>query len=172
MTLLPEPRSLDLRDAISQMINLGETDPITITRKLAELRGGNWIAEQLAAHWEEIIAEIARQALGSQRRAAVESIGNLARKARGTHVAKRDVMLATVWVPGKMYVKIGDASPEDLRAAAEYRRRLAEGLVRHAEWCDDLAARMEAAGAKRGRDYKGRLPELPAPPLIGLEGGA
>jgi len=42
---------MSLEDAIAQQINLGQRDPLTIADKCANLYGGDWVAEQLAANW-------------------------------------------------------------------------------------------------------------------------
>lgn len=149
-----------LEDAIRQMINLGENDPITIARKCADLHGGTWVAEQLAAHWEEILAEIARQQIGNERRAAIVSVGGL-RARKGRSIAKRNVLLATMFIPSKGYIALGDATVADLEEAASYRQRMADGLVRWATYYGDLADRLKAQGVDKVSRLKGELPPLP-----------
>lgn len=160
---MPDPdREPSLEDAIEQLINLGESDPITITRRLANLHGGDWIARELASHWEEIIAEIARQKLGQQRRAAVLTIG--ARSRQGA-VSKKEAVLTTLFVPRLGYIKLGEATAQDLLEAAAYRRRLAVGLLRWSDWLESLAAMISEQAVEKVKELKGSLPDLPAPEL-------
>lgn len=164
MTALPERSNQQtLDEAIASLINLGEKDPLTIARKLVERFGGQWMAEQLAARWEEIVAEIARQRLGSERRSAVVSLTSTARDRHGK-VAKRDVLLTSLYVPGKMYVRFGDATADDVTAAQAYRVRLANGLIRWADWLGSVRTLMDSQGAAVVKQIRGPLPELPAAP--------
>ncbi len=169
MTVVPAtpdaPDSLD--SAIAQLLNLGERDPLTIARKLLDLRGGDWIADQLAAHWEEIITEIARQRIGSERRSTITSLSEFARK--GKSAPKREVVLLTIYTPSRGYIAIGDATDADLAEAATLRRKLAEGLFRWADYFDALREQLQAQGVQRVRDLKGSLPELPRPDLAEIE---
>lgn len=158
MTVLAET-TLSLEAAIEQLINLGENDPVTIAQKLAHQHGGDWVARELAAHWEDILAEIARQRLGSLRRSAIETIGV---RARQGSVTKREAVLATLYVPKVGYIKLGDATTDDLLEAAAYRRRLANGLIRWSDWLESLAALLSEQGVGRVRELRGALPDLPA----------
>lgn len=158
MNALPEQR-LSLEDAINQLISLGESDPLTIARRLPDLHGYEWVALELAAHAEDILAEIARQRLGSVRRNMIVSISE---RAKQGSVTKREAVLATLYVPKVGYVKLGEATADDLLAAAFYRRRLAQGLVRWSDWLESLAAQVREQGVSRVRELRGPLPDLPA----------
>ena len=149
-------QELSLEEAITQLINLGEKDPLTIARKLADLHGGNWVAEQLAARWEDILAEIARQRLGNERRASVHALSE-----RGAKVTKREAVLASVFIPSKGWIVLGEATREDLAEREAYMRRLAGGLYLWADWFGDLRELLEAQGVEKVRQLRGALPPLP-----------
>jgi hypothetical protein len=155
---------MSLEDAIAQQINLGQRDPLTIADKCANLYGGDWVAEQLAANWKEILAEIARQKLGNERRSAIHSIGDLAREK--AKPAKRDLLLTTLFIPSRGYIALGEATDEDLGEAAGYRRRLAGGLIRWADWYDDVRTQLLTQNVLRVRELRGQLPALPSPELV------
>ncbi len=157
-------QDVSLEEAIQQQIGLGYRDPLEIADKCADLYGGDWVGEQLAANWRDIFAEIARQKIGNERRAAVVSISNIARENRKP--SKRELMLTTLFVPKVGYVAFGDATAEDFAAASQYRRRLADGLLRWADYFDEWRALLATQNVKRAKDARGPLPELPSiPPL-------
>lgn len=158
MSVLPAQR-LSLEEAIAQQINLGHNDPLTIARKCADLYGTDWVAEELASHWQEILAEIARQKLGNERRAAIVT---LATRAREGKVSKREAVISSLFVPGKGWISFGDATADDLVARESYLRRLADGLNRWADYYAAVRAELETQGVARVRDLKGALPDLPA----------
>jgi hypothetical protein len=158
VALLADDGGLSLESAIEQLIKLGEKDPLTIARRLADLHGGDWVARELASHWEEILAEIARQKLGNERRASIVSIGDRSKAGR---VTKRDAVLASLFLPSKGYIVLGDATLEDLAEAEGYRRRLASGLNLWADWYRDTRELCETQGVDRVRDLRGSLPPLP-----------
>lgn len=149
-----------MEQAIQQMINLGVKDPLEGARKCVDLYGVRWVAEELAANWEPFIAEAFRQALGNQRRAAIVSIGDRAR--RGGKVAKREAVLCSMFIPSKGYIALGDATAEDLAEAAAYRRKMADGLHRWADFYESVQALVVDQGVARVRDVRGSLPELPS----------
>src|SRR5688500_16738878 len=111
MAVAVQPQTLDLMEAILQLVNLGEKDPLTIYRKLEERHGTEWLATALFQYRGQIIPEIARHVLGNERRQAVETIATVARSER--KVSKREVKLAAVFVPGEGYKKVGELTADD-----------------------------------------------------------
>lgn len=171
MAVVPLHPDETLEGAIAQLIALGEKDPLTIARKLADRRGGDWVAEQLASRWEEILAEIARQRLGSDRRSAVVSLAATVRE-HDRKPTKRDVLLTSLFVPKKGYVRFGDATADDLDAAQVYRVRLANGLMLWADWLGSVRALMDAQGVAVVKALKGALPEFPSADVAEIGGAA
>lgn len=146
---------MTLEEAIAQAVNLGEKDPLEIARKIIAKNGPDWLAAELGALAEDIIAERARHALGNVRRGAEIALRP------GDHRSQQEVKVSSFWVPGVGWKKGGDVTPDDLRVRAAFYERLSFAAVRRAAWCRDVAELMEAQGAKRLRDFKGELPQLP-----------
>lgn len=57
---------VDLHAAITNAIDLGERDPITIARTIGRRYGQTWLTRELAARSEEIVTDLARQKLGAR----------------------------------------------------------------------------------------------------------
>lgn len=153
--------TFSLDQAVAQLISLGEKDPLTIARKLEHRHGHEWVAAQLAERWEEILAEIARQRLGSERRGAIVSLSAQARE-QGGKLTKRDAVLTSVFIPGAGYIRLGDLTVAQVAEREAYLRRLAHGIDRWASWFAALGGQMVAQGVERVKDLRGPLPELPA----------
>ena len=86
---------MSLEEAIAQQIALGRKDPLEIARKIMAQFDEHWLKAELAAHGEEILAEIARQTLGRDRRSAT-----LPAVLAGERKPKRETMLAPIFIPG------------------------------------------------------------------------
>lgn len=146
---------MSLEEAIAQQITLGVKDPLEIARNLEALYGAEWVAEELASHREEILAEIARQALGRERRAAILPAVVRERK------TKRQTMLAPIFIPGVGWKSLGDCTADDLAAREQFYLRAAGAMVRMASWCRDCIEAMRAQGVEKLGKLRGPLPELP-----------
>ena len=147
---------ISLDAAISQLIELGEKDPIEIARKLEKRHGIDWLTRELSAHAEEIVSEIARQHLGRRRRAAslpsvIESSGTT-----------RETMLSPIFIPGVGWKSLGDCTTDDLAAREQFYLKAAGAMVRWASWCRECIEEMRVQGVSKLSQLKGQLPELPA----------
>ena len=146
---------MTLREAIEQLVDLGEKDPREIAAKLRHRHGDDWLAAELFAAADDLVAEVARHVLGANRRSSLSL-------ARVAELPKREVMLQAAFLPGVGWVKFGDFAAEDFDRLASTYRKGASALARYAEWCESAAARMREQGASRFRELKGGLPELGA----------
>lgn len=147
---------MTLEEAIAQQINLGVKDPLEIARQLESLHGCEWLDGELATHRSEIVAEIARQTLGRERRAAT-----LPAVMSGERKPKRETMLAPIFIPGEGWKSLGDCTADDLAAREQFYLRAAGSMVRWASWCRDCIEAMRSQGVERLGKLKGPLPELP-----------
>ncbi len=146
---------MTLEEAIVQLIELGEKDPLDIARKLEHRHGLEWLSEELVSHREEIAAEFARQVLGRRRRASA-----LPAVIEGT-TTKREVMLASIFIPGEGWKALGDCTAEDLAAREQFYLKAAGSMVRWASWCRDCIEQMRDQGVEKLGRLKGPLPQLP-----------
>jgi len=71
-----------------------------------------------------------------------------------------------LFIPSRGYIALGEATDEDLGEAAGYRRRLAGGLIRWADWYDDVRTQLLTQNVLRVRELRGQLPALPSPELV------
>lgn len=150
---------LDLDAAIEQLVNLGEKDPLEIARKLVKRHGAEWLATELAARGEEIVAQIARQRLGANRRRAEIALRT------GDELTAADLKLAKEWVPGAAggeWKVAADLTDADLDAKAGWYESLGRAALRRAQWCREVAGLMRDEGVKTLGKLKAHLPELPA----------
>lgn len=154
---------MTLDEAISNLIETGEKDPLTIARKIEQRQGSDWLASELLSLAEDLIVQRASSRLNARRRADVVAIRP------GAAMVKAELGLETLWVPNLLAPGVGarkpmnECTPEDFDAAAAYREAKALTVLRHAGWFREMAARMRAQGADTFADYRGELPELPAP---------
>lgn len=145
---------MTLREAIEQALNLGEEDPMAIAQQIIARHGESVVLSDFDAL--EYTAAIARNLIGSRRRANIKSLSTL------DTTRKRDLMLDVKWLPGIGYVKLGDLTADQFDLAAGTYRKAAGTLSRYAEWCESQAALMREQGAQFFRQVKGSLPALPA----------
>lgn len=146
---------MTLEEQINQLVNLGWKDPLEIAKKIVKDRDKRWLASELMALAEDIIAERSRHALGNVRRGAEIALRP------GESRSQQEIKISSFWVPGFGHKPGGDLTPDDLRLRASFYDRLSFAAVRRASWCRDVAAMMDSQGAKRLRDFKGELPPLP-----------
>lgn len=145
---------MNLEEAIAQLIELGEKDPLEIARKLSRQQGDVWLGEQLVAYAESLVAEIARQRLGSMRRSAQVALRP------GDTIDSSELKLRSFWVPEIGYKRANDLTPDDLLARAAWNETLALAIWGQARWCRDVAALMVSEGAKVLGRLKAPLPAL------------
>lgn len=139
-----------------QLIELGEKDPLLIARKIEAQQGRDWLAEQLAAYAEQLVAEIARQRLGSLRRSAQIALRP------GDEVAQSELKLRSFWIPSQGWKRAADVTAEDLLERAAWNERFASAVMVQAKWCRDVAQLLIDQGARTLGRFKGDLPALPA----------
>lgn len=144
-----------LDEAINQQIELGEMDPLTIARKIEKLHGEEWLAAQLAAQAESLVAEIARKRLGSVRRSAEIALRP------GDEISQSDMKIAKVWVPEHGWKRAADLTRDDLLAKAAWYDKLVGAAAARAEWCREVAGMVAAEGVKKLGQLKQPLPQLP-----------
>jgi hypothetical protein len=154
--------NIDLFDAVEQQLALGVKDPIEVAERIRRLYDDTWLAGQLMAYADDLIADIARHRMGHYRAAAererelllLEDVGEGRREPpRGRRrQRKADLMLASKWVPdehGGGWKRIGDLTVEDCRAIASHYRMLAQANERKAGLYEDYARQMEKEGAAK-----------------------
>lgn len=147
---------MNLDEAINQLIELGEMDPLEIARKIEKRHGPEWLALELSAHAEQIVAQIARQRLGSVRRSAEVALRP------GDELSQGEMKIAKVWVPNVGWKVAGELTPEDLEAKASWYERLASASVIRASWCREVAQMIRDDGVTKLGRLKRPLPPLPS----------
>jgi hypothetical protein len=156
---------MTLDEAITQLIGLGEKDPLEIARKIEARYEPEWLVEQLAAQAESLIAGIARQRLGSIRRSAEVALRP------GDAISQAEMRVAKVWVPEVGWKTAADLTVDDLRAKAAWYERLAGAAIARAKWCREVAQMMTDDKVATLRRLKRPLPELPGGRGVEVIGG-
>lgn len=151
-----ERTTLTLYEAIEQLVNLGERDPIEIAEKIKTRNDRRWLRDQLEALADDIIADGARRQLGSVRRKLELALRP------GDQLSSSEFRIAKAWVPGSGYKVAGDLTRDDLLARAAWYETFADASVRRATWCRDVVSLMDAEGVLTLGALKATLPELPA----------
>lgn len=146
---------MTLQEAIDQLVNLGYEDPLTIAKQIETKHDQDWLAAELLAHGEDIIADMARRTIGSQRRSAAIALRP------GDIVKSAEFKLRSVWVPGKGWTKASEITSDDSDKIARWYRNLAGTLLRYADWWEQIGAEMREAGVKQLGQLKAALPPLP-----------
>jgi len=146
---------MNLEEAILQLIELGEKDPLVIARKLEERDTNGWLAEQMFAYREQFLSELARHRLGSQRRSSQLALRP------GDVLATAELKLRSVWVPEQGWTRAADMTVDDVDARAAYLERLSWSIGSQAAWFREAASLMRAEGAKTLGRLKASLPPLP-----------
>jgi hypothetical protein len=149
---IQSPRGvLSLEEAIQQIINLGQHDPLTVTREIEERYEIEWLKEELYALREEFISYLARQRINNRRRSAMTAL----RKGK-----PGDLMLAGEWVPNWGWKRLADWTAADLRSRENYYRKIAGSALLLADWCRQCIEIMETEKAKTLGKVKTPLPAL------------
>jgi len=156
-----------LEEEIASLIELGERDPHTIAQTLIHRQSPVWLATQLIGLAEEIIAERARQRLGSQRRQSIARV-------TPRQISEADALkLRTMWVPSPdglpEYVRVADATPDHFDRRAAYLERMASHVLRQARWCRDVAEMMRAEKITKAGKLRA-FPPLPDEEQLELPG--
>lgn len=147
---------MNLDEAIAQLIELGEKDPLEIARKIETRHGTEWLTLELAAHSEQLVAGIARQRLGSIRRSAEVALRP------GDEISQGDMKIAKVWVPNHGWKVAADLTADDLDLKASWYDRLSSAATIRAEWCRNVATMIRDEGVPKLGRLKQPLPTLPA----------
>ncbi len=152
---------MTLEEAITQLINLGEKDPLTIVEKLAKRHGDEWLREEAALHAHDFSADLARRLLGARRRGS-----EIALKP-GDQVASSELKLRSYWVPEYGYKRASDLTADDLLVRVRFYNLLERSAAVKAAWLLEVVDLMVAEGAKTLGKLKAALPPLPSgePPL-------
>lgn len=149
---------MNLDEAINQLVELGEKDPLDIARKIEKRYGTEWVQEELSAHAETLIAQMARQRLGALRRSAEIALRP------GDTIAQGDMKIAKAWVPNVGWKVAADLTSDDLLVKAAWYERLAGASLRRAEWCREVAGMILTEGVPKLGRLKAPLPPLPDQP--------
>jgi hypothetical protein len=146
---------MNLEEAISQMIELGEKNPLKGAQRLEKEQGHEWIVQQLDSYAEDLIAELFRQRLGSRRRSAEIAIRP------GDPMTSAIMKTQNFWVPGYGYKTAKDVTIEDLELRVQMYWRYIAGMKARADWCLEVVVLMKAEGAETLGKLKADLPVLP-----------
>ena len=146
---------MNLEQAIQQMIELGEKDPLEIARKIEKRYGAEWLASELSAHAEQLVAQIARQRLGAIRRSAEVALRP------GDDMSQQDMKIAKVWVPDQGWKVAAELTADDLLLKAAWYERLAGAAMTRASWCREVAEMIVGDGVTKLGRLKRPLPPLP-----------
>ncbi len=157
---------MTLEEAISQLVSLGQKDPLTIARKVIEKNDKHWLAVELTSLAEDVIAEMARKLLGSQRRSSERAL-----TPGGGPMASAELKLRSFWVPEVGYKKAADLTSGDLRARASWYDQMSVAALRRASWCREVADMVDAEGVETLGKLRKDLPALPEegdiePPML------
>lgn len=150
---------MTLDEAVAQLVNVGEKDPIVIARKIAKKYDSKWLGTELLALSEDLISEMARRKLNSVRRSAELSLR------AGDSRANSDLMTVKAWIPGEGWKRASDLTSEDCRKRASFYDLLSSAAVRRATWFREVANLMDIEGVETLGQLEHELPVLP-------EGGA
>lgn len=146
---------MSLEEAIQQLVNLGESDPWEIAKKIEKRNGREWVKEALSEHAEDLIADMARRQLGAIRRRAEVALRP------GDTLAEAEFKIAKTWVPGTGWKAAGDLTSFDLLAKATWYESAAQAAAVRSAWCREVARLMEMEGAEKLSQLKAELPALP-----------
>ena len=146
---------MTLEEAINQMIELGEKDPLTITDKLAQRHGEEWLREQASLYAHDLAADMARHMLGSRRRGSEVALRT------GDQVSSAELKLRSYWVPEVGYKPAHQLTADDLLARAAFYDKLESAARQRAAWCREVVDLMVAEGAKTLGKLRAALPPLP-----------
>lgn len=141
-----------LEEAIQQIINLGEKDPLSVARKIDERYDESWLREELFKLRADVVSHLARMRINGQRRSAMSGLR------RGT--APSELMLVGEWIPNVGWKKLADWSEADLRSRENYYRKMSASAIRLAEWCHSCIVLMQAEGVRKLGKVKAPLPLL------------
>lgn len=146
---------MHLDDALEQLVIIGERDPIDIARKIIDRNGEDWVSRELLALAEDIIAQFARQKLGSVRRSAEIALHP------GDYVSEGRMKEAKFWVPGSGWKQVADLTAEDLRTKATWYATFRRAAARREIWCLETADLIDAQGVVTVGQLEVPLPALP-----------
>ncbi len=149
---------MNLDEAVGNLVELGELDPLVIARKVEQRNGREWLGEELLARAEQIVAEIARQQLGAFRRSAEVALRP------GDEMSQAEMKIAKVWVPEEGWKVAANLTVEDLIAKAVWYERLMSAAGMRAQWLREVAGMMVEDGVKKLGGLK-----RPLPPLAGID---
>jgi len=166
MSALQEPSEVaSLEQAVRQLINLGENDPLDIARKIEARYEESWLRDELWALRQDVFSDIARTRINGSRQTAMKALRS------GEPMTKAKLLLHSEWVPNEGWKALSSWTADDLQARADYYRRIASTCAHLADWCEDCAALIEAEGVKTLGKVKADLPELGSDDMKMLNGG-
>jgi hypothetical protein len=146
---------VNLHEAIQNLVETGESDPLTIAQKIAKRNDKHWLAKELVALAEDLIAEMARHELGRVRRSREVALRP------GDQLASSEMKIAKSWVPGEGYKPVAELTETDLLAKAAWYERASYALARRALWCREVVTLMQSEGVAKVGALKAALPVLP-----------
>jgi hypothetical protein len=154
-----------LEAEIQRLINLGDKDPLVIARKIDKRQDPQWIKDELYALREEIISEIARGRINSQRHSLMTALR------KNKDVKKAELLLLGEWVPNAGWKRLGDWTEADLRSRERYYLKISGTASRLAAWCNDCIELMRAEEVPTLGKVKAPLPELAEAEVLAIENG-
>lgn len=140
-----------LREAVARLVDSGLADPVTITTRLVEEYGQEWLRRQLV----NVVAMLAAGGSVSTGHADVKVVPGVPRVQRAA--AGADVFSGSVWVDGK-WKPLGDLTAKDCRTVSTQYARLAQAAERHRDWFLSAAELVEREGGAILRDVRELLP--------------
>lgn len=147
---------MTLQEAIEQLVNIGETDPLEIAKKIEKQHDKHWLSSELLALSEDIIPEMARRVIGAQRRSAELALRP------GDVITSSEMKIRTRWIPGGIgWKKVADLTADDLGKLARWYEKLADASLRRTQWCQEVIALMKDEGVDTLGRLKAALPPLP-----------
>lgn len=147
-----------LRDAVMEIVNDGERDPVKVVARLSEFYGQKWLLRQIVG----IIAIMVAEAQGTGRgriepRARTESGLPRVQKASG------DFFQSARWVNAEIgWRRLADLTESDCREIAAQYDLLATVAGRHSAWFIEVADRLRDEGALSVGEI---IDLLPIPPM-------
>lgn len=148
-----------LEDVVTQLVNLGLEDPLSIARKVIETNDPGWLADQLVMYGEDFIADMARRKLRAESNKAELALRP------GDIVASGELKIKKYWIPGLGWKTAADLTSDDFRARAGWYDAFATASAQRAAWCRDVADLMDSEGAQVLGDLHVPLPPVPGDSL-------
>lgn len=151
-----------LIEHIDAILDDGIVDPADVPAEFVRRLGAKRALQEVLPHVERYLSEVARKRIAERRRRSEHTV----RETPGgpePAVARWDLLEDGVWIPTScVWVRMRDATPQQLRDRAEHYRTLAEKNLAHASWCEAVADLIEQSGGSCVADVADILPPYPS----------